>query len=172
MSALLFALVLVGCGGGGGSESSDADASGDAPARAAQSSAEEGCATVSEDEVASTTGADVTGSVPLPQGCQWTVTGGDQGAAYEWQLIPVEVYDTNEQAASATSGFEIEAISGLGDTAFRRTQVGGTGDVLSSEVWVVVGDQALYVRSAGLPGSDDVLADQAALAELLADRVG
>ncbi len=162
-------MLLVGCsddGGGSDTAGSDGDAS-----QNAESSSDGGCGVVTEDEVADATGVEVAGAAELPTGCSWSVSGSDSGGSYEWQAVGVEAYQSNLDAAESMSSFEIVTVSGLGDEAFQRNQVGGTGDVLAYEVWVRTGDEAFFVRSVALPASDEVLAAEEALAQLLVDRV-
>jgi hypothetical protein len=127
----------------------------------------DGCGLVSEEEVAESVGLDVSGATSLPAGCQWIVAAADTGGSFDWQAIPLEAFEANRVVA----GFQIDELDGLGDEAYRRGPEGG-GDAVSSEVWVRTGDGALFVRSSGLPNSDEVLAGQEALAEVLVARLG
>lgn len=128
----------------------------------------DGCALLSVDEVASAAGADVTGAMVLPTGCQWPVAADDPGAWYEWQAIPVEGFEANREVGA---GFQVEDVSGLGDRAFRRDGVTTEGDVTTSEIWVQVGDEVFFVRST-LVASDEVKDAQVAIADLIVDRLG
>jgi hypothetical protein len=160
-------LILVGCGDDDGTDSAEPAAG----ATTGEFSTEGGCAVLSEDEVAEATGAEVGGATELPTGCQWSVAGDDPSASYEWQSVPVEGFESNRELAETSSGFDLMTVDGLGDEAFQRNQVTGAGDVAGYEIWVRVGDDVFFVRSAGLPASDEVLAGQEALAGLLVDRV-
>lgn len=129
-----------------------------------------GCAILSADEVADATGDAITGGSELPTGCIWSLED-PAGASHEWQSVGASTYDSNLEVA-ADAGFEVDPVDGLGDDAFRRNQVATTGDLIQTELWVTIGDDGFFVRSAGLEVSDDLLDGHRALAELLVDRIG
>jgi hypothetical protein len=171
VAIVALALGVVGCSDDGDDESSTGqEASSDAQAdgNGGGSSAEGGCALVSEDEVAEATGAEVSGSMELPTGCQWEVSGGEAGAYYEWQ----DVTGAFEGNRAAGGGMEVEEIAGLGDDAYLRTMTNANGEVLAGETWVQVGDVEFFVRTGLVEWSDEVEAGEKALAELLVERVG
>jgi hypothetical protein len=159
--ALGLLLALAGCSDDGDSSTSSEAGNGGG----------EGCQIVSQDEVAAATGEEVVDAVDLPTGCQWPVSEEDRALAYEWQQVPFEGFEANREMAAESSGMDVEAIDGLGDEAFLRTQSTSAGDVVAGETWVAVGGNAFFVRAGGLPWSDDMAAAQAAIAELVADRL-
>jgi hypothetical protein len=143
-------------GGGGGGGSSSADDLDE-------------CAVLSVDEVAESTGHELGDPSPLPAGCQWPLTDGT-AASHEWQWLPTESYESNRDSAEA-AGFVVEPVSGLGTEAFRRNQVNTEGELIQTELWVTLDDEAFFVRSAGLEVSDDLVAAHEELADLLVERL-
>lgn len=128
------------------------------------------CTLLSVDEVAESTGHELGDPSPLPAGCQWPLTDG-RPASHEWQRLPVESYESNRDTAEA-AGFVVEPESDLGNEAFRRNQFDVEGVLIQTELWVMLDDEAFFVRSAGLEVTDDLVDAHEELAGLLVERLG
>lgn len=161
IAAFVAGALLGACGddGGGGAEG------------AAGGNGGEGCDVVGADDAAEAVGTAVEGATAVPAGCQYAVDP-ELGSYYQWQTVPVSTYEENRSIAAESSGsFSVEDVAGLGDEAFRRNGLGGDGSVISTDLWILVGDEAVFV-SAGLIDIADAGPAQEALAALVVDRVG
>jgi hypothetical protein len=160
------ALVVLGACGGGSDETSDGQA-----AEAGGSGGGDGaCGVVDVAEVEEITGHEVGEASELPAGCQWAIDDGS-GGAHEYQVLPRSSFDSNRESAG-DAGFEVVVVAGMGDEAFLRDDVNAEGDLLQTELWVAVGDQAFFVRSPFVAPSDELQATHEDLAELLVERLG
>lgn len=146
-------LMLAACGGGDGDDAGSGSGAGGEPE---ETSAE--CEELGAEEVAEITGADISGESALPAGCRWSLAdpGPTGSAAFDYQVLEAEQYESNLETAEATSSLEVETLDGIGDEAFWRLQVNTEGATINGELWVLDGDTGYQVRAQGIEYTDDV----------------
>lgn len=159
--AILAGALLGACGDDGGSGGDDGEAA----------EAAEGCGLLADEEVADAVGVAIDGETSVPAGCQYQIDP-ELGSFFQWQTVPAASYEENRRIAEETAGsFSVEEVPELGDEAFRRNGLGGDGSVVSTDLWILVGDEAVFVSS-GLIDVADAGPAQEDLAELIVDRIG
>jgi hypothetical protein len=148
---------------------SDGDATSDAVNGV---SVADGCAVISEDDVATAADVTVYGSLELPTGCQWSISGDDPLVSYEWQETVTPGFAANRDLGESDPTYEVTTIDGLGEDAYLRTTANGAGEVQTGETWVRSGDLVFFVRTVMVEWSSEVADGEVAIAELILDGLG